>query len=88
MMLRMRESPTVIWHQQYRVHDQTHGVVGPFGLAQRAMPTLVRNFPEPGENEPLAESVDGPCKDAQRMGWEKNDLRCESHENGCEGEVS
>ena len=52
--------PGVKWHQEERVHDQSHDVVELAGLGESTVAALVGENPDTGENESLEDGVASP----------------------------
>jgi len=57
----VRDLPAVVRHQQERVQEQAHDVVELAALAERPVPALVRQDPDPREHEALDHRVGRPC---------------------------
>ena len=70
----VRDLPGVEWHQEERVHDQSHDVVELAGLGESTVTALMGENPDTGENESLKDGVASPSDAASVHVWNVGDV--------------
>lgn len=65
----VRDLPGVEWHQEERVHEQSHDVVELAGLGECTVAALVGENPDTGEDESLEDGVASPGNAASVHVW-------------------